>query len=148
MLARGKGHRRLVRKRVIVTRTATVIGCPISLRLACEGIRVTLANLIVAAAEKVYIEIAGNSHVARRTNATKSFDKEALIPLCGRQDTIVNNACLGDAAAEGIYGEITRRSRTYAGSTRRCTSSSPTVGICSWGLPGLKTASPRSCAGD
>lgn len=95
---------RLAGKRAIVTGAGAGIGRAISLRLAAEGARVTLADLDEAAAEETAREIreAGGEALVQPTNVAEAAEVESLVrrtvETWGGLDVMVNNAGVGVAA--------------------------------------------------
>ena len=82
----------------IVTGAATGIGRAIALRLAADGMNVTVADLNEAGAQSVAREAAerGVQTLALRTDITQPDDREAMLARTrdafGRFDVLVNNA--------------------------------------------------------
>jgi meso-butanediol dehydrogenase/(S,S)-butanediol dehydrogenase/diacetyl reductase len=82
----------------IVTGAATGIGRAIALRLAADGMNVTIADLNESGARKVADEAAthGVRTLALRTDITQAIDRDAMIERTratfGRFDVLVNNA--------------------------------------------------------
>ena len=80
---------RLSDKRAIVTGAGSGFGAGIARRFAAEGARVIVADIDVAAAERVAADIGGT---AQACDVSSADSVAALAAMAGRVDVLVNNA--------------------------------------------------------
>lgn len=89
---------RFAGRTVLVTGSGSGIGRAIAARLASEGARVCVADIDLAAAERVAGEIAadGGEAVAHHVDVTDEATVTELVAAFGRVDVLVNNAAVAE----------------------------------------------------